>query len=80
VCPRRGPGPRLEVAIATYRSHELLEQGVASVAEHLPKLLTQGRRIPGTDVVIISPEQLIAADPDCVLLTLPDLYEEVRQC
>jgi hypothetical protein len=80
VCPRRGPGPRLAVAIATYRSHELLEQGVASVAEHLPKLLTQGRRIPGTDVVIISPEQLIAADPDCVLLTLPDLYEEVRQC
>jgi ABC-type Fe3+-hydroxamate transport system substrate-binding protein len=57
----------------------LLEQGVASVAEHLPKLLTQGRRIPGTDIVIISPEQLIAADPDCVLLTLPDLYEEVRQ-
>ncbi|OBF90851.1 transferase [Mycobacterium sp. 852002-51163_SCH5372311] len=39
----------------------------------------QGRRIPGTDVVIVSPEQLIAADPDRVLLTLPDLYDEVRQ-
>jgi C-methyltransferase C-terminal domain/Putative zinc binding domain/Methyltransferase domain len=39
----------------------------------------QGCRIPGTDVVIVSPEQLIAADPDRVLLTLPDLYDEVRQ-
>jgi ABC-type Fe3+-hydroxamate transport system substrate-binding protein len=58
----------------------LLDQGVASVAEHPPKLLTQRAAVPGADVVIISPEQLIAADPDCVLLTLPDLYEEVRQC
>jgi C-methyltransferase C-terminal domain len=39
----------------------------------------QGRRIPGTDIAIISPEQLIAADPDCVLLTIPELYEEVRR-
>jgi hypothetical protein len=38
----------------------------------------QGRRVPGTDVAIISPDQLIAADPDRVLLTLPDLYQEVR--
>jgi hypothetical protein len=39
----------------------------------------QGRRIPGTDVVIISPERLVAADPDLVLLTLPDLYDEVSR-
>jgi C-methyltransferase C-terminal domain/Putative zinc binding domain len=39
----------------------------------------QGRRMPGTDVAIISPEQLIADEPDHVLLTLPDLYDEVRQ-
>jgi hypothetical protein len=39
----------------------------------------QGRRIPGTDVAVISPEQLIAAEPDRVVLTLPDLYDEVRQ-
>jgi hypothetical protein len=39
----------------------------------------QGRRMPGTDIAIISPEQLIAADPDRVLLTLPDLYDEVRR-
>jgi hypothetical protein len=28
---------------------------------------------------IISPEQLIAAEPDRVFLTLPDLNEQVRQ-
>lgn len=39
----------------------------------------QGRRIPGTDIAIISPEQLIAAGPDRVMLTLPDLYDEVRR-
>ncbi|GAB3018696.1 class I SAM-dependent methyltransferase [Mycobacterium bourgelatii] len=49
---------------------------VAAVADGSP--LKQGRRIPGTDISIISPEQLIAADPDRVLLTLPDLYDEVR--
>jgi len=37
----------------------------------------QGRRMPGTDVPIISPGELVAADPDCVLLTLPDLLTEV---
>jgi|GEM_PF-6351427 len=35
--------------------------------------------MPATDVAIISPEQLIADQPDCVLLTLPDLYDEVRE-
>jgi hypothetical protein len=39
----------------------------------------QGRRIPGTDIPIVSPEQLLAADPDGVMLTLPDLYDEVRR-
>jgi hypothetical protein len=50
---------------------------VRAVADASPA--KQGRRIPGTDVVIVSPEQLIAADPDRVMLTLPDLYDEVRQ-
>jgi hypothetical protein len=49
---------------------------VRAVADASPA--KQGRRIPGTDVVIVSPEQLVAADPDRVLLTLPDLYDEVR--
>ncbi len=50
---------------------------VRAVADASPA--KQGRRIPGTDVEIISPEQLIAADPGQVMLTLPDLYDEVNQ-
>ncbi|SDE16108.1 Putative zinc binding domain-containing protein [Rhodococcus tukisamuensis] len=38
-----------------------------------------GRRMPGTDIPIISPVQLLAADPDRVLLTVPDLLPEVRR-
>ncbi|ORI13489.1 transferase [Rhodococcus sp. 1168] len=38
----------------------------------------QTRRMPGTDVPIISPEQLVEARPDHVLLTLPELLPEVR--
>jgi hypothetical protein len=37
----------------------------------------QGRRMPGTDIPIVSPEELLAANPDRVLLTLPDLLPEV---
>lgn len=39
----------------------------------------QGRRMPGTDIEIISPEALVAAAPDDILLTLPDLLGEVSQ-
>ncbi|MEV6066934.1 methyltransferase domain-containing protein [Nocardia sp. NPDC052001] len=38
----------------------------------------QGRRMPGTDIPIISPAELVAARPDRILLTLPDLLPEVR--
>ncbi|WP_330181330.1 methyltransferase C-terminal domain-containing protein [Nocardia sp. NBC_01503] len=38
----------------------------------------QGRRMPGTDVPIIAPAELVAAQPDRVLLTLPDLLPEIR--
>lgn len=38
----------------------------------------QGCRMPGTDVPIIDPAALVAAQPDRVLLTLPDLLSEVR--
>ena len=50
---------------------------VRAVADASPA--KQGRRVPGTDVAIISPQQLIAADPGRVILTLPDLYDEVQQ-
>lgn len=36
-----------------------------------------GRRMPGTDVPIIAPDELVAAEPDDVILTLPDLLGEV---
>lgn len=39
----------------------------------------QGRRIPGTDIRVIGPADLVAAAPDRVLLLLPDLLAEVRQ-
>ena len=39
----------------------------------------QGRRMPGTDVPIISPERLLQADPDDVMLFLPDLLPEVQR-
>jgi C-methyltransferase C-terminal domain/Putative zinc binding domain len=37
----------------------------------------QGRRMPGTDIPIVSPDELLAAKPDQVFLTLPDLLPEV---
>jgi hypothetical protein len=37
----------------------------------------QGRRMPGTDIPIVTPNELLAAKPDRVLLTLPDLLPEV---
>ncbi|WP_138999394.1 class I SAM-dependent methyltransferase [Rhodococcus zopfii] len=50
---------------------------VTAVADAAPG--KQGRRMPGTDVPIISPEELLSADPDRVVLTLPDLLPEVRR-
>jgi hypothetical protein len=39
----------------------------------------QGRRMPGTDIPIITPEALAAATPDDIILTVPDLLAEVSQ-
>ncbi len=33
--------------------------------------------MPGTDIPIVSPDELLAANPDRVLLTIPDLLPEV---
>jgi hypothetical protein len=38
----------------------------------------QGRRMPGTQIPIVAPEALLAADPDSILLMLPDLEAELR--
>ena len=34
--------------------------------------------MPGTDIPIIAPDELVAARPDVVLLFVSDLLEEVR--
>jgi len=38
----------------------------------------QGRRMPGTDIAVIEPDELAERAPDAVLLFLPDLLDEVR--
>jgi C-methyltransferase C-terminal domain/Putative zinc binding domain len=43
----------------------------ASPAKH-------GRRMPATDIPVVSPAELIAARPDAVALFLPDLMREIR--
>ncbi|MGW4241785.1 transferase [Nocardia sp. NPDC004722] len=48
---------------------------LAAVADASPG--KQGRRMPGTDIPIVAPAELVAAQPDRVLLTLPDLLPEV---
>ncbi|WP_245673241.1 methyltransferase C-terminal domain-containing protein [Nocardia lijiangensis] len=49
---------------------------IAAVADASPA--KHGRRMPGTDIPIVSPGELVSARPDLVLLTLPDLLAEVR--
>lgn len=57
-------------------SYAGIDRGLlAAVADASPT--KQGRRIPGTDVPIVSPQELVDADPDSVLVLLPDLYAEV---
>lgn len=48
---------------------------LAGVADASPG--KQDRRMPGTDIPILSPAELVAAQPDLVFLTLPDLLPEV---
>ncbi|KAA2261184.1 transferase [Solihabitans fulvus] len=47
-----------------------------SIADASPA--KQGRRMPGSGIPVISPADLLAEDPDEVLLFLPDLLDEVR--
>ncbi|CCW13192.1 class I SAM-dependent methyltransferase [Rhodococcus aetherivorans] len=64
-------------AVALFARAGLDHHLIAGVADASPA--KQGRRMPGTDVPIISPEQLLRLRPDRVLLTLPDLLPEVRR-
>lgn len=50
---------------------------LAAVADNaVPK---HGCRMPGTDIPVISLAELVAAQPDSVLLFVPDLLDEVRR-
>jgi hypothetical protein len=62
-------------AVALFSLAEVNRQMIAAVAD--ASTAKQGRRMPGTDVAIISPDDLVAAQPDHVLLTIPDIYPEV---
>ena len=79
---RRASGERVYAygapsrAVALFHRAGLTTESVMAVADASPA--KQGRRMPGTDIPIVSPEDLLIADPDRVLLTLPDLYAEVR--
>jgi hypothetical protein len=50
---------------------------LAGVADASPA--KRGRRMPGTDVPVIPPEELVAAEPDVVLVFVSDLMDEVRR-
>lgn len=62
-------------AVALFSRAGFDSRSILAVADASPS--KQGRRMPGTDIPIITPDQLIAARPDRVLLTLPDLLPEV---
>jgi hypothetical protein len=67
-----GAASRAVALLSLAGAHQGLVAGVADAAP-----AKRGRRMPGTDIPIISPQELIAAAPDRVLLTLPDLLDEV---
>jgi len=59
-----------ELAMMGEAAGAILAVGDASPAK-------QGRCMPGSRVPVISPAELIAADPEEVLLLLPDLHDEL---
>jgi asparagine synthetase B (glutamine-hydrolysing) len=62
-------------AVALFARAGIDSRLVAAVADASSS--KQGRRMPGTDIPIIAPADLVAADPDRVVLTLSDLFPEV---
>ncbi|NUP29157.1 MAG: transferase [Nocardia sp.] len=64
-------------AVALFCRAGIRRELLAGVADAAPG--KQGRRMPGTDVPIITPADLLAARPDRVLLTVPDLLAEVSE-
>ncbi|HEU5035696.1 MAG TPA: methyltransferase domain-containing protein [Nocardioides sp.] len=69
-----GAGSR---AVAVLAAAGLPPGAVAGIADGA--VAKQGRRMPGTSIPIVAPEQLVAADPASVLLMLPDLEDELQE-
>jgi hypothetical protein len=63
-------------AVALLRWAEAGRDLLPAVADAAPA--KHGRRLPGTDIPIVGPEQLAAAPPASVVLFLADLLPEVR--
>jgi hypothetical protein len=68
-----GAGSR---AVAVLAAADLPPGAVAGIADGAPA--KQGRRMPGTEIPIVTPEAMTAADPGSILLMLPDLADELR--
>lgn len=64
-------------AVALFTRAGITRELLACVADASPA--KHGRRMPGTDIPIVSPQELVALSPDAVLLTLPDLLPEVER-
>ena len=62
-------------AVALFSRAGIDSRLLPAVADASPA--KQGRRMPGTDIRIVSPDDLLEAKPDRVLLTVPDLLPEV---
>lgn len=62
-------------AVALFSRAGLTSELLAGVADASPG--KHGRRMPGTDIAIVTPAELLEAKPDRVLLTVPDLLSEV---
>ncbi len=63
-------------AVALFYRAGVNSSMIRAVADAAPG--KKGRRMPGTNIPIISPDQLLIASPDRVLLTVPDLLREVH--
>ena len=62
-------------AVALFSRAGVASRLIVAVADASPA--KHGRRMPGSDIPIVSPDELFQAKPDRVLLTLPDLLPEV---
>jgi hypothetical protein len=63
-------------AVALFARAHVDNTLIAAVADASPAKI--GRRMPGTDVAIVPPDEMRSAKPDHILLTVPDLLPEVR--